>query len=312
MTLVVDRQLEYLFGGLTVALAASSGTAFVLSRRLAEGPLRDTVLNFNARVSGWWWMAAIFVFATLIGSVGSVVLFGVLSFLAFREYITSTQTRLGDHSTLFWCFFVIIPLQYLLVGIEWYGLFTLLIPVYAFLLVPVRSAIAGDTKQFLERVAKIQWGLMLFVYCVSHAPALLMLRIPGFEGQNAKLLLFLVVVDELSDVVQYLWSRQFGRHPIAPTVNKEMTWEGTIAGICVGTLAGAALWWATPFALWHAGLMAFAITFMSFAGALTMGAIRLDRGILSSSAILDRIDSVCFTAPIFFHLTRHFFTIASH
>ena len=85
----------------------------------------------------------------------------------------------------------------------------MLIPVYAFLYVPTRSALSGDTTEFLERVAEIQWGLMVAVYCVSHAPALLMLKIPGYEG-NAKLLLYLVLVVQMSDVLQYVWGKLLG------------------------------------------------------------------------------------------------------
>ena len=134
--------------------------------------------------------------------------------LALREFITLTPTRLGDHRTLFWVFFLFTPLQYVLVGYDKYDLYSILIPVYAFLFIPARVALSGDYKRFLERTAKIQAGLMVSVYCLSHAPALLFLPLPqpsdGGGGQNARLLFFFVLVVQLSDVFQYAWGRLAG------------------------------------------------------------------------------------------------------
>jgi phosphatidate cytidylyltransferase len=155
---------------------------------------------------------------------------------------------------------------------------------------------------------------MVCVYCVSHAPALLLLRVRGYAGQNAKLLLFLVIVVQGSDVLQYVWGKLLGRRPIAPTVSPNKTWEGFLGGVASATLVGTGLWWATPFAPWQAALMALVIALMGFAGGLTMSAIKRDRGVKDFGAlisghggVLDRIDSLCFAAPVFFHLTRFFF-----
>jgi phosphatidate cytidylyltransferase len=320
-----DPQLLWLFGGVLGILVVSSLIGFVLKLRVRNEAGRATVAkdaetilviaNLNARIRAWWVMSAVFALTLLSGGLGSVLLFGLLSFLALREYVTLTPTRRGDHRTLFWSFFIITPLQYVLVGMRWYGLFSILIPVYAFLFVPTRIAVAGDTEQFLERAAKIQWGLMVCVYCVSHAPALLMLEIPGYEGQNAKLLMFLIVVDQLSDVFQYVWGKLLGRHKIAPSVSPNKTVEGFIGGVLTATLVGAGLWWATPFSPLEAAGMSLAITLMGFFGGLVMSAIKRDRGVKDFGAmieghggILDRIDSVTFAAPVFFHLTRYFFT----
>jgi phosphatidate cytidylyltransferase len=230
--------------------------------------------------------------------------------------VTLTPTRRGDHATLFWCFAVVLPLQYLLVGIRWYGLFAIFVPVYAFLFVPARSALAGDTQGFLERVAKIQWGLMIAVYCLSHAPALLMLPLPGEEGPaaNAKLLLFLVLVVQLSDVFQYVWGKLFGKHKIAPNVSPNKTVEGFVGGVATATGLGTALWWATPFTPLEAAGFSLAICLLGFAGGLVASAIKRDRGVKDFGAliaghggILDRVDSLCFAAPLFFHLVRFTF-----
>jgi phosphatidate cytidylyltransferase len=178
-------------------------------------------------------------------------------------------------------------------------------------LLAIRTTLAGDTEHFLERTAINQWGLMICVYFLSHVPALLMLAIPGYENQNAKLMFFLVLIVQLSDVLQFVWGKSIGRRKVAPTISPNKTWEGAIGGIGCTTLIGASLWWATPFAPDEAGMMALVITVMGFAGGLIMSAIKRDRGVKDYGAfieghggMLDRIDSLCFAAPVFFHLTR--------
>lgn len=226
-----------------------------------------------------------------------------------------TPTKLGDHGTLLWVFFVITPIQYALVALHWYGLFSIFIPVYAFLFVPLRSVLSGDCERFLERTATIQWALMVCVYCVSHAPALMTLRIPAFEGQNGKLLFYFVLVVQASDVFQYIWGKLLGKHKIAPTVSPNKTLEGFLGGVVMATLLGTALWWATPFTPWQAAAMSLLIALMGFVGGLVMSAIKRDRGVKDygtliegHGGVMDRIDSLCFSAPVFFHITRYFFT----
>jgi len=315
MQITIDAETLWLFGGVGALLLIATVIGLILQGRAGSDSFQATVKNLNDRTRAWWVMSAVFALALLTGGVGSVILFALTSFLALREFITLTPTRQGDHRTLFWAFFVITPLQYWLVYSQWYGLFSILIPVYAFLFIPTRSAVAGDTERFLERTAKIQWGMMLCVYCVSHAPAILMLPIRGYEGQNAKLLFYFVLVDQISDVLQYVWGKLLGKHKIAPQVSPNKTWEGFVGGTLSATLIGTALWWATPFNPWQAAAMSFVITLLGFAGGLTMSAIKRDRGvkdygtlIRGHGGVLDRIDSLCFAAPVFFHLTRYYFT----
>lgn len=313
--MTLDRDLVLLFGGIVGLLAVATIVGRILDARATTDSARATIANLRARVRAWWWMCAVFAVALATGGAASIVLFALVSFLALREFLTITTTRAADHAALFWSFFVFVPLQYVLVGIGWYGLFSVLVPVYGFLFLPTRIVLAGDTSAFLQRTATIQWGLLVCVYCVSHAPALLMLEIPGFEGENAKLLLFLVVVVQASDVLQYVFGKTLGRRPIAPRVSPNKTWEGFAGGIAAATALGASLWWVTPFGPLAAAGMALAVTLMGFAGGLTMSAIKRDRGIKDFGAmieghggILDRIDSICFSAPVFFHLTRFFYT----
>jgi phosphatidate cytidylyltransferase len=313
-----DRELQYLAGGVMALLLVASLIGWIASRLHMSDASRATVANLNARMRAWWIMTAVFGLALATGGIGSIVLFGFTSFTALREFITLTPTRYGDHRALFWAFFIVTPLQYVLLAVEWYGIFTILIPVYVFLLLPIRAAAAGETERFLERTAKIQWGLMICVYCLSHAPAILMLlKIPGYENQNAKLLFYFVLICELSDVLQYVFGKTLGRHPVAPAVSPKKTWEGLIGGVTATVLIGAGLWWATPFTPLQAAGICLAITLMGFGGGLVMSAIKRDRGIKDwgtaiegHGGVLDRIDSLCFAAPVFFHLVRYYFTAA--
>jgi phosphatidate cytidylyltransferase len=311
----LDSELLWLTGGVIGVLILASAIGWILDRRVKGESARATIANLNARTRAWWTMTAVFAFALATGGLGSIVLFGIVSFLALREFLTLTPTRLGDHRALFWAFFIVTPLQYVLLGAGWYGMFAIFIPVYVFLLLPIRAAVAGEVENFLERTAKIQWGLMICVYCCSHAPALLtLLEIPGYEGENGKLLYFLVLICQLSDVLQYVFGKLFGRHPVAPSVSPKKTWEGLMGGVCATVAIGAALWWATPFTPLQAAGMSLAICMMGFGGGLVMSAIKRDRGvkdwgtsIRGHGGFLDRIDSLCFAAPVFFHLTRYYF-----
>jgi phosphatidate cytidylyltransferase len=309
-----DRELLWLLAGLAALLLTATAVGQVLDRVVAAPSGRATVDNVNARVRAWWVMSVAFAIAVASGGVGSVVLFALISLLALREFVTLSPTGRVDHAALVWSFFFVTPVQYVLVGVQWYGFFSIMIPVYAFLFVTARLVLAGETERFLERAATIQWGLMTCVYCISYAPALLLLDIEGYEGENAKLLFFLVVVVQLSDVLQYVWGKLFGRHPIAPTISPNKTWEGFLGGIVCAVLLGTSLWWITPFNPWQATLMALAIALMGFVGGLVMSAVKRDRGVKDYGSfieghggVLDRVDSLLFAAPIFFHLTRFFF-----
>ncbi len=315
MKLVFDHQMRVLSGGVLGVLLLASIIGCLLKQKATSESARATIKNLNARICAWWVMCTIFGIALLSGNTGTTVLFALISFRALREFITLTPTRHGDHRSLFWVFFILTPLQYVLVATEQDGFFSIMIPVYAFLFIPIRNAMAGDYECFLERTAKIQWGLMVCVYCVSHAPALLNLRIRDYEGQNAKLLFFFILVVQMSDVLQYVWGKCFGKRKIVPNISPNKTWEGFVGGIACATLLGTFLWWITPFTPQQAAVMSLVIALMGFAGGLTMSAIKRDRGVKDygtliegHGGVLDRIDSICFAAPIFFHLTRFFFT----
>ncbi|MBV8583477.1 MAG: phosphatidate cytidylyltransferase [Candidatus Eremiobacteraeota bacterium] len=307
----MDHALLLACGGILVLLAIASAVGLTL--RAVQKTPSPTIDNLNQRINAWWAMCLVFGLTLVVGPTGSLVLFGLLSFLALREYVTLIQTRRADHRTLFWTFFLFTPLQYYLLSIKWTGFF-IVIPVYAFLFIPATMALAGDTKSFLERAAKIQWGLMICVYCLSYAPALLLLQIHDGYGPDAKLLLYLVIVCQLNDVLQYVFGKLFGRRKIAPLVSPNKTWEGFVGGTLTATAIGAGLWWLTPFTPAISAVVALIITLLGFAGGLVMSAIKRDRGVKDFGAIiqghggiLDRMDSVIFAAPVFFHIVRFFY-----
>ena len=306
--------LARLMMGVVALLIVGTLVGAVLSRRATSEAARATVANLNARIRAWWVMVAVFAIAVATGGAGSIILFAAMSFLALREFMTLTPTSRADHGVLFWAFFIFAPIQYVLVWMQWYGLFSILIPVYAFVTIPGRMALAGDTTRFLERTATVQWGLLACVYCVSYVPALLMLVVPDYAGGRTGLLFYLVLIAQLNDVLQYTFGKLFGQRPIAPTVSPNKTWEGFIGGMVTTVAIGTALWWATPFTPLVAAVMSFVITIMGFAGGLTMSAIKRDRGVKDygtliegHGGVLDRVDSLLFAAPVYFHLIRFFY-----
>ena len=304
-----------LVAGVVALLVLATIVGGVLARTTKSEAGRKTVANLNARIRAWWIMVAVFAIAIGTGGMGSIVLFFLMSFLAMREFMTLTPTARADHAALFWAFFLLAPLQYLLVWMQWYGLFAVLVPVYGFVAITSRMALSGNTERFLERAATVQWGVMACVYCVSHAPALLMLGpIPGYQGNGATLLFYLVLVAQLNDVMQYVWGKLVGKRPVAPTVSPNKTWGGFIGGTLTAVAVGTALYWATPFTPLAAAAMSLAITLLGFMGGLVMSAIKRDRGVKDygtliegHGGVLDRIDSLLFAAPVFFHLIRFFY-----
>jgi len=312
------HKFAWLMGGIGTVLVLASTIGWILDRRVTSAGGRDTVDNLNARIKAWWGMIAVFAIAFWIGPVATVVLFAFTSFLSLREFISLTPTRRGDHWPLFLCFFVLIPVQYVLIGADWYGLYTIFIPVYAFLLLPAVAALAGDTEDFLTRQAKVQWAVMICIYAISHAPALMLLRLgPDHtldRGQNALLVFYLLLVVQSSDVLQYVFGKLFGKHKVAPLVSPSKTWEGLIGGGLSATALGAAMWWITPFPPLAAAGFSLVIVVMGFLGGLTLSAVKRSLGakdwgmaIEGHGGMMDRMDSVSFSAPIFFHLVRWFF-----
>lgn len=310
----MDRDTLALFAGIGALLALASLIGFVLKWR-SRGAASPVIDNLNARINAWWVMVAVLGTAFWLGQGAVIGLFAAISFCALREFITLAPTRGGDYPALVAAFYLVLPVQYLLIAADWYGLFSIFIPVYVFLLLPILASLGGDTTGFLERAAKVQWGMMIAVFCISHVPALLTLDIPGFAGRNLLLIAWLVLVVQLSDVLQYVCGKLFGKRKIAPRLSPSKTVEGFAGGVALASLVGASLFWITPFGFWQALAIALVVTLLGFFGGLVMSAIKRDRGVKDwghmiegHGGMLDRLDSVCFAAPIFFHVLRYGWT----
>ena len=308
-----QAKMLWVFGGIVGVLLVASVVGWLLSRRGPDGG-GATVQNLNARVRAWWGMVAVLGACFAIGPVATLVVFAFISFFALREFITLTPTRPGDHLPLVVAFYVLIPLQYWLIYDQWYGLFAIFIPVYAFLALPALAVFGNDTGEFLERTTKIQWGVMIAVYCISHAPALLILDLRGYEGQGPLLLLYLMLVVQISDVMQYVFGKLFGRRKLAPQVSPSKTVEGLLGGGLAAVGIGTALWWMTPFTPLQSAGMSAVIVVAGVCGGLALSAVKRSLGakdwgrmIEGHGGMMDRMDSVVFAAPVFFHLTRYWF-----
>ena len=301
--------------GVFVLLIVSSTVAWLLKMRVKTDNGRVVVDNLIARINAWWVMAAVLGAAFYGGLVTTVALFFVLSCFALREFLRLIGMHSADQRLAMLAFVVFTPLQYWLIYDGWYGLFAILIPVYAFLVLPFLSALAGDTDDFLARTAKMQWALMLCVYCISYLPALLMLPFSdAFAGLNVQLVVYFVLIVQLSDVLQYVFGKIFGKHALVPKVSPNKTWEGLVGGAASAILLAVLLRGLTPFNLWQAALIGFALVLSGFAGGLCLSAIKRDRGvkdfgslIKGHGGVLDRMDSICFAAPVFFHICRYWF-----
>jgi phosphatidate cytidylyltransferase len=314
--LSTDQQVALLFVTLFGALLLATVIALVLVLRDSEDSERSRRLVRDLRAL--WVGAVVFWVAWIAGPVGAGVAFGLISFFALREFITLVHTRRGDHRSLILAFFVVLPLQYVIAGGRWFDLFTVFIPVYVFLAIPVVSALAGDPQRFLERNAKIQWGIMVCVYGLSHAPALLLLEFRGQEGRGAFLVFFLVVVAAVAQIVQELASRWLRRRPLARLIDRSFSLRAWWAGAAAAGLVGALLYWITPFKPFQALTMGLVAGGAGTLGELVMRALKKDAGVrywgntasvTGAVGLLDRVAPLCFAAPVFFHSVRWYFRV---
>jgi len=317
--LSVDQQVGLLFVALFgVLILATLSVAVVVGRSTendASGVRRGRLLRDLRAV---WLGSTVFWLAWVSGPVGATLAFGFFSFFALREFITLAHTRRGDHRSLLLAFFVVLPLQYLIAGGRHFDLFTVFIPVYVFLAVPVVSALAGDPERFLERNAKIQWGIMVCVYGLSHAPALLLLEFRDFKGRGAFLLFFLVMVTAMAQITQEAASRWLRRRPVARMIDRSFSYRAWLAGVGSAALLGALLFWITPFQPWQALVMAAIAGAAGTLGEFVMKALKKDAGVrfwgntasvTGAVGLLDRVAPLCFAAPVFFHSVRWYFQV---
>ncbi len=291
-------------------LTISSFAVAVLCR---VRPERD-FSELRARTRSWWIMSAVFFCSVALGQRLSLLFFVFLSFWAMKEYMTLLRTRPADHGAMLLAFLAI-PIQYYWISIGWYDMFMTFIPVYMLLILPIRLALTSEPTGFIGSVSHIQWGLMTFVFGLSHLGSLLSLSTrAGHQVNGRTLLLFLVFVVEMSDFLQYIWGKALGRHKILPAVSANKTWEGFIGGLGSAIVASLLVTFLTPFSAGEALLVSLSITLAGFAGGAVMSAMKRDLGVKDfgdlipgHGGVLDRVDSLCYAGPIFFHYVRHFY-----
>jgi len=312
----VDQQVGLLFVLLFGVLLLATAAVTLLALRRGTDSADPRHVRLLGDLRDLWVGALVFWVAWVSGPVGATLAFGIFSFLALREFITLAPTRRSDHRSLILAFFVVLPLQYVLVGSRSFDLFTVFIPVYVFLAIPVISALAGDPERFLERNAKIQWGITVCVYGLSHAPALLLLEFRRDEGRGAFLVFFLVVVVAAAQIAQELMSRWLRRRPVARHIDRSFSVRAWLAGALAAAGLGALLFWITPFEAPQALAMAFIAGGAGTLGEFVMKALKKDAGvrfwgnrasITGAVGLLDRVAPLCFAAPVFFHSVRWFF-----
>ena len=267
------------------------------------------VEELKARTRSWWIMATLFIAAAVIDRRISYIAIALLSFMAFRELYAFLGFRQSDRRAIFWAF-LSIPIQYYLAYVGWYGAYIIFIPVVMFLLLPLRFILKGDTKGIVKSMAQLQWILMLTVFGISHLAYMLSLPDhPDSATDGRGLLLFVVLMTELNDVLQFTWGKLFGKHKIIPKVSPNKTWEGFLGGLISTSAIGYGLSFLTPMDGWVAvGVSAF-LAFSGFVGDVVMSSIKRDIGVKDTGSsipghggILDRIDSLAYTAPTVFHV----------
>ncbi len=318
------QQIGALFVIVFGLLLMASVGAFLLSiREYADDTVAERrrleLRKLDGVIRTSWFMMLIFWISWVTGDWVALTLFGLVSFFALREFLTLSPTRRGDHRSLVLAFFGVLPAQYWLVGSGHFDMFTVFIPVYVFLALPLASALANDPTRFLERNAKLQWGIMVCIYGMSHVPALLLLKFPGYDNRNAFMVFFLVLVVQICMVTQHFAARKFPHPPIAPAISQSFNWRSWLIGISVASVCGGLLFFITP---WVPGT-AFAFSFIACAagsmGHFVMKALKRDRGIpnwgpegqgvTGAGGLLDQVDALCFAAPVFFHSARWYFDL---
>lgn len=307
LPVVVQVAVCATFGVLTMASIVCT-----LCKRLA--PARNWT-ELSARISTWWYLTAGFTLAIAFDNAVSIAALGLVSFIAFKEFMSCIPTRRADHAVLALAYLAVL-MQYFWVYVGWYDMFIIFIPVLVFLALTISMALTGDTRGFLRSAGVVHWGVMTSGFCLSHLAYLLYLPATHSGGSTGiSLLFFIVVTTQLNDVFQYLWGKAFGAHRVIPTVSPNKTWEGSLGAIATTTvltcLAGPSF---TPLEGGRLPLAGLLIGIGGFVGDIVMSAVKRDLGIKDygrmlpgHGGILDRVDSVMLTAPLFFHYLRYFY-----
>lgn len=301
------------FAGVLALLLLGTLAALILPRA-QPGKWSD----LGPRMRSWWVIALLVGGALLAGWQAFTILMAVISFLALKEFLTLAPTRKEDRLIVLLAYLTII-VNYGLIFTDTlfqdsYNIYLVFTPVYAFLVMAATMAWIGRTDGFLSTVGIVHWGVVVCVYNIGYIAFLM--RTPDAEAPAgaAGLVFFLLLITQLNDVAQYCWGKAIGRNKITPNVSPNKTWEGAIGG----WLTTAAVFYFlapffTPLSPAHAAIMGLIVPLAGFFGDITMSAIKRDLGVKDTSrlipghgGVLDRLDSLTFAAPVYFHLLAYF------
>lgn len=267
------------------------------------------ISNFRQRMKSFWLIVILFTLAFAWNKITAFLFLAFISYLALKEYLSLISTRRADRRVLLWAY-LSIPIQLYFIYTNWLVMFYLFVPLYMFLLIPMRMVMIGDTEGFLKACGTIHWGLMTTVYALGYLMMYLALPVAKLPaGGGVGLLLFILFITVFNDFAQYVWGKSIGRHKIIPKVSPNKTWEGFIGGVITTTILTAlSAPYLTPLTFKQSIFAGFALSIAGFLGDVIMSAIKRDIGVKDTGnllpghgGILDRLDSLIFTAPLFFH-----------
>lgn len=270
--------------------------------------------ELHSRFKTWTYILIILSLALVSKKTGILWLFGIVSFLAFKEYVSIVPGRQEDRRTLFWAYLAI-PIQYFFIAKGFKILALIFVPTYMFMFIPIRLVITGETKGFLKSLSFLHWGLMGMLYCLSHVAMFFIAKNPFFlVSERLLLIVYLLMLTECNDVAQYIFGKLLGHKKILPKISPGKTWAGFIGGLFVtcllAYLVGAKMTPLAPSLLLGSGCV---IAVSGFFGDVTISAVKRDLRIKDTGAslpghggIIDRIDSLIFTAPAFYHFMNYF------
>ncbi len=301
--------ISVMLGVIFLILTAASLSVYLMSLRT-----KKVYIELNDRIRSWWIMVVVFIIGALLNTTVSMFFFALLSYLALKEYFSLIPTRLTDRRIIFYAYIAIIA-QYIFAGMQWYEMFIIWIPVYVFLLLPFRQVLTGETNGFLENTSRVHWGLMMFVFGLSHIAYLIMLPSPsGYDISGKELVLYLVFLTEFNDVLQYIWGKVFGQRRIVPRISPNKTVAGFIGAFVTTTVLAVVFSFLTPFTLWQALLAGMLISGAGFIGDVVLSMVKRDIGVKDTSSfipghggVLDRVDSLTYAAPLFFHYVYYLY-----
>jgi phosphatidate cytidylyltransferase len=298
------------FAAVIVALVAGSLASLALPRLKPGGNFK----NLHERVRSWWVMAILLIAALVLGWQATAILFAFVSFLALREFLSLAPARREDRLVIALTYLTI-PASYLFVVLHIYLIYLVFVPVWVFLATPFLMAMIGQTRGYLTSTAVFHWSTVTCVYNIGFIPLLML--VPRWDAPEAGaigLVFLLLLATEANDVFQYLTGKLFGRHKITPKVSPNKTWEGFLGGwiLTAGLILFAGPIF-TPLRGWGLLTVALSLPVAGFAGDVTFSAIKRDIGVKDTSGlipghggVLDRIDSLTFTSPLYFHLLAFF------